>query len=61
MKTKDLDPYHVMRLEEVAEELGIGRARVWQIEQRALQKLRTECARRGFTLDDLLWEASQTP
>ena len=39
--------------EEIAQELGISPARVMQIEQNALRKLRRACARLGLNLDAL--------
>lgn len=45
---------HAMTLEEIAEELGVTRERVRQIEVRALQKARVILERRGYTLWDLL-------
>ena len=48
-----LDEGH-MTHKEIAEVMGITRSAVWQIERRALLKLRRECKRRGINLVDFL-------
>lgn len=52
------DEHAVMSRQEVAEALHISPARVFQIENRALQKLRYALHQRGLTLDDLIVERS---
>jgi hypothetical protein len=44
-----------LRREEIAQELGVTRERVRQIERRALEKCRVWCDRRGYRLEDLLF------
>lgn len=39
---------------EIAVVLGVSSSAVWQIERRALWKLRRECKRRGITLADFM-------
>lgn len=46
--------YHAMTLEEVAEEMGVSRQRVLQIELKALMKASAVLKRRGLRLADLL-------
>ena len=41
-------------LETIAQELGVTRERVRQIEAKALQKCRLWCIRHGYRLEDLL-------
>ena len=43
-----------MTLEEIADELGVTRERVRQIEKMALQKLRIRLRRYGLELEDLI-------
>jgi DNA-directed RNA polymerase sigma subunit (sigma70/sigma32) len=45
---------YAARLEEVALELGISVARVQQIEQTALRKIRTACQKCGIGLEDFI-------
>lgn len=42
-----------MTLEEVAKELGVTRQRVFQIEQRALNKVRKYLISKGFDMQDI--------
>lgn len=48
--------YDGMNQQEVADELGISRAAVYQIEQRAFKKFKRELAKRIKNIDDLLGE-----
>jgi len=43
----------LMTLSEVAAVMGLSRARIGQIEQAALAKLRAECDRRGLSFAEL--------
>lgn len=50
---------YYLTLEEVAQELGVSRERVRQIENRALWKARQILERHGYRLEDLLEDAGQ--
>ena len=39
---------------EIADELGVSRQRVWQVERSAMAKLRRGLEERGYALEDLL-------
>lgn len=41
-------------LEEVGQELGVTRERVWRLDARALVKCRAWCDRHGYRLEDML-------
>lgn len=45
---------YAMTLDQVAQEFGVSRERIRQIENRALAKARVILGRRGYTLQDLL-------
>jgi RNA polymerase nonessential primary-like sigma factor len=49
-----LNGYEVATLDVLAQEMGVTRERVRQIQGEALDKLRTKHARRGYTRDALL-------